>query len=274
MPKSSSPIIGRRRVLQGAALVGAATLAPSVAAKSENTSTVMPMTHQVSVEELTADEIVALLKLEPNATCGFVRVTFLSKHSIAAGGLPAPFAAGRPLGSALYFMVTSGAPVRLHRIRNEQLYHYYLGDPLSPNASKWTRKKFASWDRKACSCARSLPLQARKRRVLALPVLYRSGAPEEIRTPDPQIRSLVFAPPARPRNPAGTGSEEIGGHVQDRGRGSFHDPFCEKPAIRLSQKGLAFRCEQSGSVARPTRWHGLVPGSCPAGFLATAGLWW
>jgi len=52
----------------------------------------------------------------------------------------------------------------------------------SPNASKWTRKKFASWDRKACSCARSLPLQARKRRILALPVLYRSGAPRRIRT--------------------------------------------------------------------------------------------
>src|SRR5262249_32309975 len=29
---------------------------------------------------------------------------------------------------------------------------------------------------------------------LACPVLYRSGAPEEIRTPDPQIRSLVLYP--------------------------------------------------------------------------------
>jgi predicted cupin superfamily sugar epimerase len=27
-------------------------------------------------------------------------------------------------------MVAPGAPVRLHRIRNDQLYHYYLGDPL------------------------------------------------------------------------------------------------------------------------------------------------
>jgi uncharacterized protein len=27
-------------------------------------------------------------------------------------------------------MVTPHAPVRLHRIRNDQLYHYYLGDPL------------------------------------------------------------------------------------------------------------------------------------------------
>ena len=33
-------------------------------------------------------------------------------------------------GSALYFMVTPDAPVRLHRIRNDQLYHYYLGDPI------------------------------------------------------------------------------------------------------------------------------------------------
>ena len=54
----------------------------------------------------------------------------MSPLAIAAGGLPAPFAAGQPLGSALYVLVTPGAPVRLHRIRNEQLDHYYLGDPL------------------------------------------------------------------------------------------------------------------------------------------------
>src|SRR5712692_11981915 len=81
-------------------------------------------------EEPTADEVRALLKLEPNATCGFVRITYVSSQSIAAGALPAPFADGRPMGSALYFMVTPSAPVRLHRIRNDQLYHYYLGDPI------------------------------------------------------------------------------------------------------------------------------------------------
>jgi uncharacterized protein len=81
-------------------------------------------------DDLNADEIRKLLDLEPNATCGFVRLTFLSKQSVAAGALPPPFADGRPLGSALYFMVTPVAPVRLHRIRNDQLYHYYLGDPI------------------------------------------------------------------------------------------------------------------------------------------------
>ena len=70
---------------------------------AQNEPKVTPMT-----TELTADEIRTLLKLEPNATCGFVRLTLLSKQAIAAGGLPAPFADGQPLGSALYFMVTPG----------------------------------------------------------------------------------------------------------------------------------------------------------------------
>jgi predicted cupin superfamily sugar epimerase len=81
-------------------------------------------------DDLTADEVRSLLKLEPHATCGFVRVTFVSQRRIAPGGLPPPFVDGRPAGSALYFMVTPDAPVRLHRIRNDQLYHYYLGDPI------------------------------------------------------------------------------------------------------------------------------------------------
>jgi predicted cupin superfamily sugar epimerase len=70
------------------------------------------------------------LQLQPHATCGYVRVSFVSDRQIAAGGLPAPFADGRPTGSALYFLVTPEATVRLHRIRNDQLYHRYLGDPL------------------------------------------------------------------------------------------------------------------------------------------------
>jgi uncharacterized protein len=74
--------------------------------------------------KLTDDEICRLLELERHATCGFGRLTFTSKQMIAPGGLAAPFADAWPLGSALYFMVTRAAPVRLHRIRNDQLYQY------------------------------------------------------------------------------------------------------------------------------------------------------
>ena len=81
-------------------------------------------------DDLTADKIRKLFKLEPNATCGYVKETFRSTIDIPTGALPPPFASGRPLGSALYFMVTPDQHVKLHRIRNDQLYHYYLGDPL------------------------------------------------------------------------------------------------------------------------------------------------
>ena len=116
MPKSLGPSVGRRGLFRGATIVAAAALAPSIASPEES--------------EMTADEVRALLGLEPHPTCGFVRITFKSATSIPAGALPPPFADGRPLGSALYFMVTPEAHVRLHRIRNDQLYHYYLGDPL------------------------------------------------------------------------------------------------------------------------------------------------
>src|SRR6478672_4314321 len=95
------------------------------ASNRRSSNSVMPM-----ADELTANQVRNLLQLQPNATCGYVRETYLSKLSIAPGGLPGAFADGRPLGSALYFMMTPQAPVKLHRIRNDQLYHYYLGDPI------------------------------------------------------------------------------------------------------------------------------------------------
>jgi uncharacterized protein len=84
----------------------------------------------VSAAELSADDIVARLGLEPHPTCGYVAETYRSPTRIAAGGLEPPFADGRPIGSALFFLVTPARPVRLHRIRNDQLYHRYLGDAL------------------------------------------------------------------------------------------------------------------------------------------------
>jgi predicted cupin superfamily sugar epimerase len=129
-PKRSP--LGRRNFLKRATLAGAATLAPSLAQAGASEPEPQPLVNPAKPvpDTVTADEIKTLLKLEPKATCGFVRETFTSDLNIAPGGLPAPFQDGRALGSALYFMVTPEAPVKLHRIKNEQLYHYYLGDPI------------------------------------------------------------------------------------------------------------------------------------------------
>lgn len=77
-----------------------------------------------------AAAVIEMLGLEPHPTCGYVAETYRSRERIAAGGLQAPFAAGRPVGSGLYFLVTPDRCVQLHRIRNDQLYHAYAGDAL------------------------------------------------------------------------------------------------------------------------------------------------
>lgn len=115
----------RRSLLRSAAAMAGAALALRSPAKAQTGID----TRKVN-NPMTAEEIRSLLQLEPNATCGFVRETYRAQQAIGPGGLPAPFADGRPMGSALYFMVTPAAPVKLHRIRNDQLYHYYLGDPI------------------------------------------------------------------------------------------------------------------------------------------------
>jgi uncharacterized protein len=113
-------------------IAGAATLAPSLAKAGAPEPAPQPLVNPAKPmpENVSADEIRTVLQLEPNATCGFVRETYKSDLAIAPGGLPAPFQEGRPAGTALYFMVTPEAPVKLHRIDNDQLYHYYLGDPI------------------------------------------------------------------------------------------------------------------------------------------------
>ena len=79
----------------------------------------------------TAEEVKSTLGLKPHPTCGFVAETYRSPLKVPAGALPEAYVGGvRPYGSALYFLVAPGAQIVMHRIRSDQLYHHYLGDPL------------------------------------------------------------------------------------------------------------------------------------------------
>jgi predicted cupin superfamily sugar epimerase len=77
-----------------------------------------------------AEESKDLLGLESHPTCGFVAETYRSPSKIPASALPQAYEGDRTFGSALYFLVTPGAQIVLHRIRSDQLYHHYLGASL------------------------------------------------------------------------------------------------------------------------------------------------
>jgi predicted cupin superfamily sugar epimerase len=78
---------------------------------------------------MSAGQIIDLLGLKP-ATCGFMAESYRSRLEIPATELPAAYKGDRALGNVYYFLVTPDAPVRLHRIRSDQMYHHYLGSAL------------------------------------------------------------------------------------------------------------------------------------------------
>jgi uncharacterized protein len=77
----------------------------------------------------TADEIKDLFNMQPHPTCGFFTQSYESSLLIPQSVLSG-YDGGRPLASALYFLITPDARTVLHHIRSDQMYHHYLGDPL------------------------------------------------------------------------------------------------------------------------------------------------
>ena len=58
---------------------------------------------------LTPAQVMELLGLEPHPTCGFVSETYRSAVQVPASALPPGYDGARPLGGALYFLLTPQA---------------------------------------------------------------------------------------------------------------------------------------------------------------------
>jgi predicted cupin superfamily sugar epimerase len=74
---------------------------------------------------MTADEIKALLKLEPHPVeGGFYRRTYTSAGTV---GLPRGV---RPQGTAIYYLLEAGTFSEMHVLESDEIFHFYLGDPV------------------------------------------------------------------------------------------------------------------------------------------------
>jgi len=81
---------------------------------------------------LTPDEVIKLLDLKPlPQEGGFFRETWRSSESIPARGLPDRYAGPRSFGTAIYYLLTPGVFSALHRLPGDEVFHFYLGDPVS-----------------------------------------------------------------------------------------------------------------------------------------------
>jgi predicted cupin superfamily sugar epimerase len=82
---------------------------------------------------LTADRLIELLGLAPlPVEGGYFRQTHVSAETIAASALPSRYGRDKTPGTAIYYLLTDEPDSfsALHRLPTEEIYHFYLGDPV------------------------------------------------------------------------------------------------------------------------------------------------
>jgi predicted cupin superfamily sugar epimerase len=71
------------------------------------------------------------LRLGPHPEGGYYRETYRSVESIAREGLPARFAGARAFSTAIYFLLAGEDFSALHRIKQDEVWHFYDGSSLT-----------------------------------------------------------------------------------------------------------------------------------------------
>lgn len=79
---------------------------------------------------MNAETLIAHLNLAPHPEGGFYRRTYSSPGNIPQAALPCGFRGARAFSTAILFLLRKGDYSRLHRIRQDELWHFYLGGPL------------------------------------------------------------------------------------------------------------------------------------------------
>ena len=77
-----------------------------------------------------ASDWIKNLRLEPHPEGGYYRETYRSDVLLARAALPAGFGGPRPASTAIYFLVEGENFSAFHRMRSDELWHFYAGSPL------------------------------------------------------------------------------------------------------------------------------------------------
>ena len=80
---------------------------------------------------ITADTVKSLLNLKPHPEeGGFFRETYRSPYILSKELLPGSYVEERSFATAIYYLLTPDTYSALHRLPTDELFHFYLGDPV------------------------------------------------------------------------------------------------------------------------------------------------
>ena len=80
---------------------------------------------------VTAQQLIALYNLQPHPEGGWYKETYQCREQIDADHLPERFSGSRAFSTAIYFLLEQGNFSAFHRIKSDECWHFYAGDPLA-----------------------------------------------------------------------------------------------------------------------------------------------
>lgn len=83
---------------------------------------------------MTIKEITTHLELLPHPEGGFYKESYRSDISIPQNHLPEPFKGDRSYCTGIYFLLTSNNFSAFHRIKQDEIWHFYTGSSLYVHA--------------------------------------------------------------------------------------------------------------------------------------------
>jgi predicted cupin superfamily sugar epimerase len=77
------------------------------------------------------ERLMALLGLKPlPGEGGYFAETYRSREVVSREALPGRYGGARSLGTGIYYLLTPDTCSLLHRLKSDEVYHFYLGDPV------------------------------------------------------------------------------------------------------------------------------------------------
>jgi predicted cupin superfamily sugar epimerase len=78
-----------------------------------------------------AQDWIKKLKLIAHPEGGYYKETYRSDENIRASVLPERFNGDRSISTSIYFLLESNQVSKFHRIKSDEIWHFYEGSPLS-----------------------------------------------------------------------------------------------------------------------------------------------
>jgi predicted cupin superfamily sugar epimerase len=78
----------------------------------------------------TVKKLIAQYGLQPHPEGGWYKESYKSNERVPSNALPERFSGDRAFSTAIYFLLEVGNFSAFHRIKSDECWHFYTGDPL------------------------------------------------------------------------------------------------------------------------------------------------